>query len=121
MKTRLKSIVKILLPVFILSFSKLYSQQKNGSNSIHLSVYPNPSYSSFVIKYNLSYTIDKITLHIYNVNGKLVYQEDFYNCRNQKCEIVINSDLLNLSSGCYFLHLFYDNKYSAAIRIVIIK
>lgn len=109
------------MPVFILSFSKLYSQQNNRSNSTLLNVYPNPSYSSFVIKYTLPDTIDEITLHIYNADGKLVYQQNSYNCKNNPCKLTFDSYLLNLSSGCYFLRLFYDNKYFDTIRIVIIK
>lgn len=114
MKIKLESIAKILMPAFILSLSKLYGQK------IEISVFPNPSSSSFTVKYTLSDTIDKINLHIYNANSELVYKENLYNCKNKECEHVINSDSLSLSSGYYILKLFCCKK-DTSVKLIIIK
>lgn len=122
MYTILKNITKILISVFILSFSKIYGQKCIiGTDTI--SVFPNPSNSLFTITYALPDTIniDKITLHLYDTNCKLAYQEDLYNYKNNDCKHVINSDPLASPYGFYILRLFYNNRNIGDMLIIIIK
>ncbi len=80
-----------------------------------MSVYPNPVSSQTNIKYYLP-TADHVTLSIYNIDGRLVYQDDLG--VGQAGEHTVQWNVNNREEGIYIIRLDGRNK-SKSLRVLV--
>ncbi len=73
-------------------------------NLDEISIYPNPANDILNINLKNISSVKIVSIDIYNLNGKLIFQDSFYNTSDLKINI---SDF---SFGMYFMKLYIDNK-----------
>jgi len=81
------------------------------SNNIHISIFPNPFSTTSQI--TLSKTYHNILLSVYDIQGKLVSQNQY----KYSDKITLNRNGLN--NGMYFLKLILDDKEIATGKVVV--
>jgi hypothetical protein len=90
------------IPDYEVALSILTSIDSNEQqNGIISSVYPNPFDEKLILKFN-HYYFDNIKICVYNINGKLVYQNYFY---SPGFMLIMNKELSNLKNGCYLINI----------------
>jgi hypothetical protein len=89
----------------------LTSLQQNIANT-YFSIIPNPTTDKINIALNR--LNDKITIEIVDMQGKLVFRQDYDNSKGESV------DVRALSSGMYFVHLIGPG-YSTGQQVMIQK
>lgn len=79
-------------------------------------IYPNPTDNLIHISFSKLTGAGECKLKLYDFSGKLVYQDDRIEIRNNKA-IVLNQDD-TLGSGLYFLHIQIGNQFYSAKIVV---
>ncbi len=90
---------------------------KPFSDDLSLTVFPNPSYGNIVLNFYMSNHSD-VHLNIYDLNGKLMYSENFNGLGKGKQSA--NIDISSLAEGSYLVQLHSDKKMSSA-KLIIVK
>ena len=89
-------------PVQIHGVCGITSSTAENNITPAISVYPNPTAGKFHLATSNQYLVKDTQVHIYNVFGKLVYENSFLFGQNQN-EVVI--DLSQQPKGIYFLEV----------------
>lgn len=89
----------------------------NGENPIRVSVFPNPTKSNINLTFDLPYEND-VDLFISDINGKIIFDKNFYKLQKGKQTIDI-SNIIKLRSGIYSFNFVFDRKYSAIEKVII--
>ena len=67
-----------------------------------LEIYPNPSYGDITINYNLLETMDNITAKIFDVAGRLIWENDLISSGGNTSNKV---SVKNIKAGTYIIEL----------------
>lgn len=89
----------------------------DGSNSLFVKVFPNPSKSILSIQVNIPY-VGILSLLITDQNGKLIEEIDFRDLKAGEQEIRI-PEKIKLSEGVYHFNFVFDGKFSRIERVII--
>lgn len=87
-------------------------------NNMQLSAYPNPAINEANIAYNLNEDMDNVTLVVYDMTGKEVYNQAYGN--QVKGSYNVSLDMANYTSGNYFYSLI-SNGNRLTKRMVVVK
>jgi len=90
-----------------------------NSNTIETSIvqiYPNPSYSYFIIEYDLNEPVESGKIIISDVLGK---QIQMYRIEGQQNQILCSTD--KYTTGMYFVHVFINNELVENHKLNIVK
>ena len=87
-------------------------------NNMQLSAYPNPVINQANIAYNLNEDMDNVTLVVYDMTGKEVYNQAYGN--QTKGSYNVSLDMTNYTSGNYFYSLI-SNGNRLTKRMVVAK
>lgn len=97
--------------------SIIASAQLDVNSSKRLSVYPNPSKGNITVTF-MNNTVGRISLHIYNVNGKTVFTSD--DMLAAKGINIKRINLYKLEPGVYFLSL-HNNEIEDHTSLIIAR
>ncbi|MBL4594407.1 MAG: T9SS type A sorting domain-containing protein [Flavobacteriales bacterium] len=87
-------------------------------NNMQLSAYPNPAVNEATIAYNLNEDMDNVTLVVYDMTGKEVYNKVYGN--QVKGSYKVSLDMSDYTSGNYFYSLIGNgNRFTK--RMVVVK
>jgi len=84
-------------------FTNVISIKTKNSEDSFISVFPNPASDNFNISFNDNYD-GRATVKLYNLQGKLVYTQNFETIKSHFL-LQINLTDLKLSKNCYFLSI----------------
>ncbi len=107
----------IYLPNSLKGFE--FSENKRteqNTNATHIKVFPNPAVNYFIIEYNLEEIIGKAMIRFCDKNGKTINSYLLNDKQNQKI-----FDIGQLSSGMYFIQLFFNDDLIESHKLEIIK
>ncbi len=96
-------------------YNVISSDCGNDNQFEKLSVYPNPSFSDFTISFNNAINETKAKVKIYNLNGILEYENNYYLTTNQNNLFIKD---INLSSGEYIVELISGDKIARFKQII---
>ncbi|MDW8159784.1 MAG: fibronectin type III domain-containing protein [Bacteroidia bacterium] len=93
----------------------LPAKQGTEAAEIELQVYPNPNNGVFVVE-AAEFTSPRVLLHIWDVQGKLVFEQEVDHTSGSK--LIVPIDLSNASPGVYLLQV-QDGATKQNVRIVV--
>lgn len=96
-------------------YNVISSDCGNDNQFEKLSVYPNPSFSDFTISFNNAINETKAKVKIYNLNGILEYENNYYLTTNQNNLFIKD---INLSAGEYIVELISGDKIARFKQII---
>lgn len=77
------------------------------TNEKNIKLYPSPTDSSIYVEINNSLNNDLVVITIHGIDGKLVFEKNFHNFKNQQ-----SIDITNLKEGIYFAQIKTNNGFA---------